>query len=212
MSKNLSAHADLLGAQVVEALRKNDFTAEYLKTAADAREKLLSMIPAGATVGFGGSMTIDGLDIQEKLRERGCPIYDHIKEPDPEKKMEARLKQLTCDIFLCGSNAITLDGKLYNVDGNGNRVAAMIFGPKQVIVVAGINKIVKDLSAADDRVKRIAAPTIALRVNGDAPCVRLGYCVDCDSPKRICKAAVTLHRKPSSHGVHVIIVGEALGY
>ncbi|MEA4891716.1 MAG: lactate utilization protein [Peptococcaceae bacterium] len=212
MTKNLSTHNDLLGAKVVEALQKNDFTAEYVKTAGEARERLLAMIPDGAAVGFGGSITISGLDIQEELAGRNCKIYDHIKAEKPEEKARMRINQLTSDIFLCSSNAITLDGKLYNVDGNGNRVAAMIFGPKQVIVVAGINKVVKDLEAADARVRLIAAPTNALRVNGDAPCTKTGYCTDCSSPSRICKAAVTLHKKPTSHGVHVILVGETLGY
>lgn len=212
MSQNLSTHTDLLGAQVVEALKKNDFTAEYVKTPQKAREKLLEMIPEGASVGFGGSKTIEALALQEELQKRNCLIYDHNKVTTPEEKAEMRLKQLTCDVFLCSSNAITWDGKLYNVDGSGNRVAALIFGPKQVVVVAGINKIVRDLAAADQRVRLWAAPTNALRVKGDMPCTKLGGCMDCSSPKRICRAAVTLQKRPSGHGIHVIIVGEAMGY
>ena len=201
-----------LGEKVTAALRRRHFEAYYCENVQEAREKALSLIPEGDTVAWGGSETLNETGIMAELRSGRYHTIDRDRARDAQERTQLMRESLLADTYITSSNALSEDGQLVNVDGNGNRVAAMIFGPKQVIVVAGINKIVKDLSAADDRVKLIAAPTNALRVNGDAPCVRLGYCVDCDSPKRICKAAVTLHRKPSSHGVHVIIVGEALGY
>jgi hypothetical protein len=139
-------------------------------------------------------------------------IYDHNSTSDPAEKDEICRQEMVSDVFLTGSNAITRDGKLYNVDGKGNRVAAMIFGPKQVIVVAGINKVVADLAAAEERVKQIAAPINCLRIGAPNPCVKTGYCMDCDSQRRICNAAVTLHKQPSASKITVLLIGEMLGF
>lgn len=212
MDQNVKLHTELLGKATVEALKKNCFQAEYLPDAASAKERLLEMIPAGASVGFGGSATIKYLDIKEELAKRNCVCYDHNAAKDPEEAQEIRRKQLTCDVFLSGSNAITRDGRLYNVDGRGNRVAAMIFGPREVIIVAGTNKIVANLEEAEERVYGYAAPINNIRIGTDNPCVRIGHCMDCSTPKRICNVATIFHKCPAGMKTTVLVVGEALGF
>jgi len=212
MTDFVQQHDGILGKKTVEALKKNRFEAFYCENLAEAREKLMAMIPDGASVGFGGSMTVKRMDVQKELQSRGSAIYDHNAVSDPGEKDKIYRQELLCDVFLAGCNAITLDGKLYNVDGTGNRVAAMIFGPKQVILVAGINKIVQDLEAAEQRVKMIAAPTNSLRIDPSIPCTQTGYCVDCNHERRICNATVVLHRQPSKSRITVILVGEPCGF
>ncbi|HBE78342.1 MAG TPA: lactate utilization protein C, partial [Firmicutes bacterium] len=145
-------HHELLGKKVVAALEKNNFHATYCKTSDEAVPQILDLIPRDAVVGCGGSMTIHEMGLTEKLMERGNSILDH-NQPglDAAQKAEIRRKELTCDVFLTGTNALTLDGQLVNTDGAGNRVAAMIFGPGKVIVIVGSNKIVKDVAAAEAR-------------------------------------------------------------
>jgi L-lactate utilization protein LutB len=212
MDKNVMLHMEILGKRTSEALIKNGFQAEYLPEEASARERLLQMIPAGASVGFGGSMTIKGLDIQGELSKRGCLLYDHSLAKDKEEVQQICRKQLTCDVFLTGSNAITRDGRLYNVDGRGNRVAAMTFGPGEVIVVAGVNKIAASLEEAIERVRGYAAPMNNIRLNFNNPCTKTGYCMDCSSPQRICNAAVILHKRPSTMKITVLLIGGILGF
>ncbi|MCL2121067.1 MAG: lactate utilization protein [Clostridiales bacterium] len=212
MDKNLRLHMEIVGAQTVEALEKNGFLAEFLPDRNAARERLLALIPDGAGVGFGGSMTVKALDIQAELTGRGCAIYDHHLAKDPAEADDFRLKQQTCDLFLCSSNAITRDGKLYNVDGAGNRVAAMIYGPKEVVIVAGINKVVADLTEAEERVCAIAGPVNNIRLNTGNPCTKTGECMNCSSAGSICNIATILHRCPSRTKIRVLLVGESMGF
>ena len=212
MDQNLQLHAAIIGQKTADALVKKGFSAEYLADQDEARKRLLELIPDGSGVGMGGSMTIKFMDIKGALEKKGCTIYDHNGIADPEEANAIRIKQLTCDVFLCSANAITKDGRLYNVDGRGNRVAAMIFGPGKVIVVAGINKIVNDLESADERVRMLAGPINNIRLNTGNPCTKTGVCADCAAPGRICNIATILHRRPSGANITVLLVGEALGY
>jgi len=207
-------HNDALGAKAVEALNKNNFQASYVKTRQEAIDKVLSLVPANATVGLGGSWTVQGdLGLAALLGERGHTIYNHgAPGLTPEQAHEARQKQQTCDVFLTGSNAVTLDGKLVNVDATGNRVAAMIYGPKRVIVVAGVNKIVRDVEEAESRIALHAAPINNKRLNRPNPCTQTGICMDCQAPTRICNVTTILRKKPVLTDMHVIIVGEELGF
>ncbi len=206
-------HNETLAAKTVEALRKNNFQAAYYQTGPEAVAAILKLIPADATVGVGGSATVGELGLTDQLALRGNTVFNH-NQPglDPEQKLEMRRKQLTCDVFLTSANAITRDGRLVNTDGTGNRVAAMIFGPKQVIVVAGINKIAGDLAAAEKRIQTQAAPLNNKRLNLANPCVKTGECMDCQGPTRICNVTTVMHRRPSLTAMQVIIVGEDLGY
>lgn len=206
-------HAEALGAQAVKALQKNGFDAVYAATAAEAADKVLSYIKSGASVGFGGSMTVKALGIQEKAAAKGAVLLDH-NAPGlaPEKKLEILRKQLTCDVFVSGSNAVTLEGDIVNVDGNGNRVAALTFGPSKAVVVVGTNKIVRDLDEAFARVETYASPMNNKRLDKPNPCVKTGTCEDCQGETRICRVYQILRRKPSLSDFTVVIVGENLGF
>jgi L-lactate utilization protein LutB len=207
-------HVDTLGANTVAALKKNNFEASYAKTRKEAEEQALALIPKGATVGFGGSWTtMVELSLPDMLEKRGHTVYNHSKPGlTPEQIMDCRHKQLSCDVFLSSSNAVTLDGQLVNVDGTGNRAAAMIFGPKKVVIIAGINKIVNDIAAAEQRIKLYAAPINNKRLNKPNPCTQTGVCMDCQGPTRICNVTTIIRKKPSLADFHVIIVGEELGF
>lgn len=214
MSEVQGWHADTLGAKAVEALTKNNFKASYAKTCQEAVEQVLALIPENATVGTGGSWTtLNEMGLGDLLEQRGYTVYNHNKPGlSPETILDYRHKQLSCDVFLSGSNAVTLDGKLVNVDGVGNRVAAMIFGPKKVIVVAGINKLVRDVEEAERRIELYAAPINNKRLNRPNPCTKTGICMDCQGPTRICNITTVIRKKPALTDFHVIIVGEPLGF
>jgi len=170
-------------------------------------------VPEGATVGAGGSWTLKQLGILDKLAERGNTVFDHNRPGiSAAEAMELRRRQMTSDVFLTGTNAVTVDGKLVNTDAAGNRVAAMIFGPKKVIIVAGVNKIVRDLDEAENRIKYYAAPINNKRLGRPNPCVTTGECMDCQGPTRICNVTTVMSKKPMATDVTVIIVGEDLGF
>ncbi|HIU64005.1 MAG TPA: lactate utilization protein [Candidatus Avacidaminococcus intestinavium] len=211
MSSILERHYELIGRKAVDALRKNRFKAEFVKSSDEAIAAAMSLITKEDSIGLGGSMTVEGLGLEKLLSAQGNLLYNHQGLP-PEEAYLVRRKQLTADVFLCSSNAVTLTGELINVDGAGNRVAAMTFGPKRVVVIVGANKIVKDEEDGRRRIKMTAAPMNTDRLKRKTPCVSIGYCVECDSPERICSLTSILHKAPMGSDFHVIVVGEALGY
>lgn len=201
------------GQKTVEALKHNRFEATYYESAEEAMKELLAVIPPDATVGIGGSWTLISLEVVEKLEARGNTVYCHHKPGlSPEQILDIRRKQLTCDVFLTSSNAITEDGRLVNTDATGNRVAAMIFGPKKVIVLAGVNKIVGSLEEAEERIRSTAAPLNNKRLNRPNPCVQTGHCMDCQGPTRLCNVTTVIHKRPPVSNIHVWMIGEELGY
>lgn len=199
--------------KAVEALGQNGFTAVYCSNSEAATAHILNHSADACSIGFGGSRTIVDLDVQTVFAEQGKEILDHGQPGlDFETKMTIMRRQLTCDLFLTSANAITLSGWLVNIDGNGNRVAALTFGPRRVIVVAGRNKLVDgDLTAAIQRVKNCAAPPNAKRLGCNTPCAVTGFCADCNSPERICRITHIMDRKPRVADIHVLIVNEDLG-
>ncbi len=204
---------DTLAAKTVQALEKNNFTSSYVKTKQEAVEQILALIPEGATIGVGGSWTVGQLGVVAELEKRGHVIYNHGKPGlSPEEALAARRAQLTCDVFLCGTNALTMDGKLVNVDGIGNRVASMMFGPKQVIVAAGVNKIVRNVEEAEKRIELLAAPINNKRLSRPNPCTTTGMCMDCQLPTRICNITTIIRKRPSLTPINVVIIGEELGF
>lgn len=205
-------HYDTLGEKLVKALTKNNFTASYVKTRQEALEKLLEAIPVTATVGYGGSVTLGELGIIPKLEERGNPVLNHMKPGlTPEEMKQIRRKQLLSDVYLTGTNAITLDGKLINMDATGNRVGAMLFGPDKVFIIIGVNKAVKDVAEAEQRIKLWASPPNNKRLGYANPCAETGVCVDCQGQTRICNVLTVMHKKPRMTDIQVILVGEDLG-
>ena len=202
---------DLAGPRIVDELKKRQFEAYYISDEKDVAEKILQLIPKSDSVSWGGSMTIDSLGIKDILRENGYSLIDRSTAKNPEEACKLMKDALTCDTFLMSSNAITEDGQLFNIDGNGNRVAALIYGPKSVIVIAGMNKIVKDLNEAYARVRHYVAPVNAQRFNLKTPCCQSGECANCLSPSTICAQMVaTRFCKPASR-IKVILVGKELG-
>jgi L-lactate utilization protein LutB len=170
------------------------------------------MIPPASSVGIGGSATLRQLGLIEEVKKRGFTVFNPL-EPKltDDEKMDLRRKALLSGVFLVGTNAITEEGQLFNIDSIGNRVGAMFFGPKKVIVVAGTNKIVKDLDEAILKVQEWTAPINAKRLKIATPCVQTGQCEDCESPGRICNIWVVIHKKPRQTDLQVVLVGETLG-
>lgn len=197
--------------QLVAALRRRRFGAQFCATVQEAKEAVLALIPEGASVGWGGSETVNALGVKQTLREKGQPLFDRDSAPTREAQVEAMYASQLADVFLMSSNAITEDGCLVNVDGLGNRVSALIFGPKKVIVVAGMNKVTADLESAISRVRHYAAPMNAQRFPGESPCRRTGRCADCVSPDCICTNLVVTRLSRVEERIHVILVGEDLG-
>lgn len=213
MSELKNWHNETIGTKTVEALKKNNFAAAYCQTKQDALEYILTLIPAEGTVGIGGSATVIELGLLDKLAAQGTVMFNHgLPDLSAEAKLELRRKQLTCDVFIASTNAVTMDGKLVNTDGAGNRVAAMIFGPKKVVIVTGVNKIVKNIAEAEKRIELYAAPINNKRLNTPNPCVKTGECMDCQGPTRICNVTTIMNKRPMLTDIHVVIVGEQLGF
>lgn len=206
-------HNQVIGAKTAAALVKNNFKAVYIANRKEAVEKILEMIPADASVGIAGSWTIKEIGIDVLLKERGNTVYNHnVPGLSKEESLAIRYQELTSDVFITGSNAITMEGEIINVDNTGNRVASMIFGPKKVIVLVGANKIVPDCKSGIERVKLIAAPINNKRLDYKNPCVINGRCMDCQGPNRICNVTTIMHKKPAGADFHVFIIGEDLGF
>jgi hypothetical protein len=201
---------ELRAKKCVEALRKNGFDAEFLPGAAQVRERVLRECEKADSIGFGGSMTVAELGIYDELKGGGKELFDHGRVPSAEKAA-ARLGQLTCDLFLTGTNAVTLTGVLVNLDMNGNRTNAMTFGPKKILVVAGSQKVVADVADAIRRIKTFVAPRNTKRLDLKTPCAATGFCEDCDSPQRICRVYSMIERKPPHSDITVILCGEPMG-
>jgi L-lactate utilization protein LutB len=207
-------YREKLAQHLIKHLTKRRLEASYAPTAAQARDEILAMIPAGAVVSRGGSMSVVEMGLWEALtRKPGVEIIDpFLPGLDPGLAQERRRQSLLADFFITGSNAITLDGRLVNLDGLGNRVAGMCFGPKKVILVVGLNKVAPDLETAMARVKHHAAPINAIRLNRATPCVETGLCSDCKSPERICYMWSIIEGHMLENRIHVKLVGEDLGY
>ena len=210
-------------------LQKRSINAQYVPSRQEALSAILDMIAPGATVARADSVTLDQVGVIPELRKsnRNKVIYSVERDAEgywlaePEQKWKMERETFSSDVFLTGTNAITLDGKLVNIDGHGNRVSTMIFGPRKVIVVAGANKIVKDITEALERIQNICAPMNAKRhylkhhhsAFGELPCVRTGKCADCKHEWRICCYTVVIEGSmgPDRGRINVVLVGEELG-
>lgn len=203
---------ELLGKTVVANLAKRHFEAYYVSDADAARAKVLELISANDVVSWGGSVTLAEIGVLDAVKKTN-PVIDRDTAKTMEERMEMVRQALLCDTFLMSANAISEDGQLVNIDGNGNRCAALIYGPKQVIVVAGVNKIAANLDAAIARARHTAAPVNTQRFPGlKTPCAKTGVCADCLSPESICSQMVITRLDRHAGRIKVIIVGEDLGY
>jgi len=202
----------VLVQEVLQSLIKNRFEALYVSSREEAREKILAMIPTGASVGYGGSLTLEELGIKDVLKKGNYQFIDRGRsETSAEELFKLRRESLLSDVFLCSTNALTKDGKLVNIDGIGNRLAALTFGPKKVIVVAGLNKVVADVEEGLKRIRNSVAPLHARRRGWMVPCANTGYCMDCRSADRICGTITITEFQREKGRLTVILVGESLG-
>jgi len=202
-------------------LRNNRMDAYYVSTISEVAPRVASLLKEGETVAVGGSMTLEETGVLSLLRNGKYIFLDRYAPAlTPAQRDEVFLRSMSADTYLCSANAVTMGGELYNVDGNANRIAALAYGPKQVILVVGINKIVDDLPAAIRRVKTVAAPLNAKRLNCDTYCARVGHCaaVDgamtdgCRSDARICCSYLVTGQQRKPGRIKVILVGEPCGY
>ncbi|MDD4951148.1 MAG: lactate utilization protein [Desulfovibrionaceae bacterium] len=203
-------------AEAAEALEANGFEARVADSAEAARDYALSdLIPAlgPATMGLGGSKTVVDIGLYEALKALDGPrlLDSYDKSLSKEAKIELRRESLLSDLFFMGSNAVTEDGLLVNLDMIGNRVGALAFGPRHVLVVAGRNKIVPDLEQAVARVKNYAAPVNAMRLGMKTPCAKTGRCADCEGPERICNVWAITERCHPRGRIKVVLINEDLG-
>lgn len=211
MLEPIKAKYEKSGPKVVEALTKRHFEAYYVSTKEEALAKALEIIPVEHSVAWGGSITVDELGLKQKLEARGNKLIDRDKGTTAEERDKLMLEALGSGTFLMSSNAITENGELFNIDGKANRVAALCFGPKNVVIIAGMNKVVPDLAAAYKRVRGFAAPANSQRFNINTPCKITGECADCTSPDCICNQLVTTRLCKPAKRIKVILVGEDLG-
>jgi len=197
--------------KTLKALEKHGFKTAYAKDRKEACKKILEMSEGCASVGVGGTATVRSTGVVEALGERGLDVFDHWVVKNPVDQLAVRKSQMTADLFLTGSNAVTMTGELVNMEGVGNRTNGMTFGPKKVIVVAGANKIVPDIQAGLERIEKIAGPKRAAELKMRTPCAKSGECSDCNVEERICRITVIHNRRPLLTDVTVMIVGEELG-
>jgi L-lactate utilization protein LutB len=200
---------------IIKNLERRGIEGAFFDTSAEAAAAICRIIPAGALVGLGGSETLIESGLVDALRKMDIRLLDRYRKDVGEREAEEMRRQcLLADVFITSSNAVSADGRLVNIDGTGNRVAALIFGPKKVIVIAGMNKVAPDLETAITRVRNVAAPANSLRVGADTPCSRTGFCQDphCHPPQRICCQVVITEASRLPGRIVVFLVGEDLGY
>lgn len=202
-----------LGQKMIKHLEHRHFDAYYCATGKEATEKVIQLIPDGSSVTWGGTMTIRNLGIPELLKQRGTlDVWDRDSVETPEEKQDMYHRAFHADYYLSSANAITEDGVIVNIDGNGNRVAAITWGPQHVIFVIGMNKVTQDAEAALKRARSTASPINAARFDINTPCQIDGLCHNCNSPQSICNYIHFLRNSSKPGRIIVILVGETLGY
>lgn len=200
--------------RTIDSLKRNGFRVNYFETTEEAKAAILEDISADETIGFAGSVTLDDMKLYEALVVRGSKAYWHWKPTAGENQTkEAVLRaSANADVFLSGINAITEYGSLVNIDGTGNRLSGMLYGHKKVFIVAGVNKIAGSYEEAMLRIKNVASPANAKRLNRKTPCATLGKCMNCDSEDRICKATLIIDRQPGGVPITLYLINERLGF
>lgn len=197
---------------LLQNLKKRNMAAYYCETKEEAVALAKSLIEEGSTISFGGSMTLAEIGMLDVLRSGNYELLDRSKANSQEDVKTIYRKAFSADTYFMSTNAVTLDGHLVNIDGNGNRVAALIHGPDQVIIMAGMNKVTTDLENALNRVSNFAAPPNTQRLNRNTPCNKTGFCSDCQSEDCICSNTVITRRSHVEDRIKVIMIGEVLGY
>lgn len=214
MDNHTKWHDETIGHKVVESLNANRFKAEYAADKKEALEKALALVAGADTVACAGSMTRFEIGLSNEVLEgTGAKLINwYAPGLSSEERSDLRRKGLTADVLVAGSNAVTLGGELVNVDGTGNRVSAMVYGPKKVVIIVGVNKVVPDIDTAIKRIQMVAAPVNNKRLELPNPCTKTGVCMNCSGTTRICNVTTIMHKCPTFTDIHIIVVGEELGY
>lgn len=198
--------------KLIKNLKQRNIDAFYMESFREVNERLLQMIPGDCTIGIGHSITVQSSGVVEKLIERGNIVLDKTRAKDKEESNQIKKKALTADWYITGTNAVSVEGHIVNVDHSGNRVAAMVFGPDNVVVVVGVNKIADSLNDAIYRARNVASPLNAKRAGFNPPCVELNKCVDCKSKERVCNSLVIIEGQEAAGRMKVFIVNESAGF
>lgn len=203
---------NLLANKVIKGLESRNMSGYYAKSKEEALAKALELIPEGSSIGWGGSMSVSEIGLKDAVINGNYVVFNRDDCKTQEEKRGVELKIFGSDYFLCSSNAITEDGILVNIDGNSNRVAAIAYGPKKVIMIVGMNKVAKDFESALSRARNIAAPINAQRFPLDTPCKLTGSCANCKSRDTICCEFLVTRYSRHADRFHIILVDEDLGY
>ena len=197
---------------IIKNLEKRNMEGYYFASAAACTEAILSTLPKGSVIGWGGSESIKECGLLEEIQKGGYELLDRSLARTPEESRQIYAKTVLADYYLMSTNAITLGGELINIDGNGNRVACLIQGPSHVIIIAGMNKVVSTAEDAIRRVRNIASPPNCIRLNKQTPCAVTGMCAECLGDDCICSQTVITRRSGIKDRIKVLLVGEELGY
>jgi len=197
--------------RLIAKLQERHFDAYYCKNREETLCQALALIPEGSTVGWGGAMSAQQIGLMDALRSGNYRVIDRDRTNTPEERKAAMKQCLLADVFITGANALSMDGQMVNIDGMGNRVAAIVYGPESVIVVAGMNKVADTLEDAIHRARTVAAPINKQRFPGETPCLVTGVCGDCKSENSICNQILLTRNSRPAGRIKVILVGEELG-
>lgn len=212
MDMNRTKRNKLLGARIIKGLESRNMEGYYAETKEEALAKALELIPEGSSIGWGGSMSINEIGLKEAVCKGSYKVYNRDVCKDPVEKRQVELATYDSDYYITSTNAITEDGVIINIDGYANRVSSIAFGPKNVVMIVGMNKAVKSVDDALSRARNEAAPVNAQRFGLDTPCTKNGMCFDCKSPDTICcQILITRYSKIASR-IKVILVNEDLGF
>ena len=209
MNENIIKRNDLLAERVIKGLQSRNMTGYYARTREEALEKALKLIPEGSSISMGGAMSVHEIGLSDAVK---TDKYNFIDRDAMEDKRAAMLAAYDADVFLSSCNAMTEDGILVNIDGNANRVSAIAQGPKKVIFIVSMNKVCIDVDSAVKRARNVAAPINAQRFGLSTPCSKTGSCMNCKSPDTICCQFLITRFSRHKDRIHVILVGEDLGF
>lgn len=212
MSTPKQQYYEALADGLIDKFNLRGIEGYYCESKEEALLTAKRFLTPGCSVSWGGSMTLEEIGLIEDLKRSDYTVYDRSTAKTPEERSDLYADVVRCDYYFMSSNAITLDGQLVNIDGFGNRVSCLISGPKNVVIIAGMNKIATDVNAAIDRVHNEAAPPNAIRLNAKTPCAKYGRCVDCLDDACLCCQTVITRKSRVPGRIKVILVGEELGY
>lgn len=199
-------------AGIIRNLEKRNMEGYYFENSKDLVAAILEMMPENSIISWGGSASVVESGMMDALKAGNYTLIDRMAAKTPEESREIFSKTVMSDYYFCSSNAITLDGELVNIDGNGNRVACIIQGPAHVMMIVGMNKVVTDVESGVKRVRTCACPPNAMRLNMKTPCAVTGRCADCYSPECFCNQIVVTRRSRHAGRIKVFLVGEELGF